>query len=51
VNNRSIPSMHAERKSTVCSHKHSFTPYPLLALTHRQTELETEKRINPGWAG
>jgi hypothetical protein len=28
VNNCSIPSMQAERKITVCSHKHSFTPYP-----------------------
>ncbi len=25
--NRSIPSMHAKRKITICSHKHSFTPY------------------------
>jgi hypothetical protein len=24
---------------------------PLLALTHGQTELQTEKQINPGWAG
>ena len=24
---------------------------PLLALTHGQTELRTEKQINPGWAG
>jgi hypothetical protein len=31
VNNRSIPSMHTERKITVCSHKHSFTPYPSLS--------------------
>jgi hypothetical protein len=23
--------MHAERKITVCSHKHSFTPYPSLS--------------------
>jgi hypothetical protein len=27
MNNCSIPSTHAERKITVCSHKHSFTPY------------------------
>ena len=31
MNNRSIPSMHAERKITVHSHKHSFTPYPSLS--------------------
>jgi hypothetical protein len=23
--------MHAERKITICSHKHSFTPYPSLS--------------------
>ncbi len=27
MSNHSIPSMHAERKITVHSHKHSFTPY------------------------
>jgi hypothetical protein len=27
----SIPSTHAERKITVCSHKHSFTPYSTLS--------------------
>ncbi len=35
--------MHAERKITVCSHKHSFTPYPSLSpywWTERQTETE-----------
>jgi hypothetical protein len=31
VNNRSIPSTHAERKITIRSHKHSFTPYPSLS--------------------
>ncbi len=31
VNNCSILSMHAERKITVRSHKHSFTPYPSLS--------------------
>ncbi len=30
VNNRSIPSTHAERKNTVHSHKHSFTLCPSL---------------------
>ncbi len=24
---------------------------PLLALTHRQTEKQTEEQINSGWAG
>ncbi len=24
---------------------------PLLALTHGQTESQTEEQINPGWAG
>ncbi len=50
MNNRSIPSMHAERKITVRSHKHSFTPYPSLS-PYGRTELWTEERINPGWAG
>ncbi len=31
MNNHSIPSMHTERKITICSHKHSFTPYPFLS--------------------
>jgi hypothetical protein len=31
VNNPIIPSMHAKRKFTVCSHKHSFTPFPSLS--------------------
>ncbi len=31
MNNRIIPSMHAEGKITVHSHKHSFTPYPSLS--------------------
>ncbi len=37
VYNCSIPSMHTERKITVCSHKHSFTPYPSLS-PYWQTE-------------
>jgi hypothetical protein len=37
VNNCSIPSTHAEKLITVCSHKHSFTPYPSLS-SDRQTE-------------
>ena len=31
ISNRSIPSTHTERKITVRSHKHSFTPYPSLS--------------------
>ncbi len=31
VNNHSIPSTHAERKITVRSYKHSFTPYSSLS--------------------
>jgi hypothetical protein len=44
VNNHSIPSMHAERKITVRSHKHSFTPYPSLSPyspTDRMADGET----------
>ncbi len=31
MNNQSIPNMHAERKITIRSHKHSFTSYPSLS--------------------
>ncbi len=44
MNNRSIPSTHAERKITIRSHKHSFTPYPSLSpysRTDRMTDRET----------
>jgi hypothetical protein len=41
-NNSSIPSTHAERKITVCSHKHSFTPYPSLS-PYRQTDGMTDR--------
>jgi hypothetical protein len=35
----SNPSMPAERKNTVCSHKHSFTPYPSFSIfTDRQKD-------------
>jgi hypothetical protein len=37
--------MHAERKNTHRSHKHSFTPYPSLG-PYSQTEWLTEKRIH-----
>jgi hypothetical protein len=45
VNNRSIPSTHAERKITVRSHKHSFTPYPSLG-PYRQTDRITDGGTN-----
>ncbi len=45
MNNRSIPSTHAERKITVCSHKHSFTPYPSLS-PYRQTDGMTDGETN-----
>ncbi len=47
MNNRSIPSMHAERKITVRSHKHSFTftPYPSLS-PYRQTDRQTDRERN-----
>ncbi len=49
-NNRSIPSMHAKRRITDLSVKHSFTLYPSLS-PYSQTESRTEERINPHWAG
>ncbi len=45
MNNRSIPSMHAERKITVRSHKHSFTPYPSLS-PYSQTDRITDRETN-----
>jgi hypothetical protein len=45
VNNCSIPSMHAERKITVCSHKHSFTPCPSLS-PYSPTDRVTDKETN-----
>jgi hypothetical protein len=45
VNNRSIPAMHAERKITVHSHKHSFTPYPSLS-PYSQTDGMTDGETN-----
>jgi hypothetical protein len=45
VNNCSIPSTHAERKITVRSHKHSFTPYPSLS-PYRQTDRITYRGKN-----
>ncbi len=37
--------MHAERKITICSHKHSFTPYPSLS-PYRQTDRITDRETN-----
>jgi hypothetical protein len=45
VNNRSIPSTHAEGKITVRSHKHSFTPYPSLS-PYSQTDRMTDREMN-----
>ncbi len=45
MNNRIIPSMHAERKITVCSHKHSFTPFPSLS-PYKQTDRITDRGTN-----
>ncbi len=45
MNNCSIPSMHAERKFTIHSHKHSFTPYPSLS-PNRQTDGMTDRGTN-----
>jgi hypothetical protein len=54
VNNPSIPSTHAERKITVRSHKHSFTPYPPLSPyspTDRMTDGETNTLAARGLGG
>ncbi len=51
MNNGSIPSTHAERKIPVCSHKHSFTPYPSLSLyscTDRMIDREKNTLAAPG---
>ncbi len=45
MNNPSIPSMYAERKITVNSHKHSFTPYSSLS-PYRQTDRMTDGEMN-----
>ncbi len=45
MNNRSIPSTHAERKITVRSHKHSFTPYPSLS-PYSRTDKMTDREMN-----
>jgi hypothetical protein len=51
MNNRSIPSMHAERQITDLFVKHSFTLYPSLS-SYGQTESLTEGQIHSlrvGW--
>ncbi len=50
MNNRSIPLMHPERKITVHSHKHSFTPYPSLS-PYSQTDRITDGETNTLAAG
>ncbi len=45
MNNCTIPSTHAERKITVRSHRHSFTPYPSLS-PYRQTDRITDGGTN-----
>ncbi len=45
MNNRSTPSTHAERKITVCSQKHSFTPYPSLS-PYSQMDRMTDRGMN-----
>ncbi len=45
LNDCSIPSMHAERKITICSHKHSFTPYPSLSPYSRMDRM-TDRGTN-----
>ncbi len=45
LNNCRIPSMHAERKIIVCSHKHSCTPYPFLS-PYSQTDRMTDRETN-----
>jgi hypothetical protein len=45
VNNHSIPSTNAERKITIRSHKHSFTPYPSLS-SYSQMDRITDGETN-----
>ena len=48
MNNHSIPSTHAERQITNLSVKLSFTHIPLLALTERITDRETNTLAGRG---
>jgi hypothetical protein len=45
VNNRSISSMHPERKITGRSHKHSFTLYPSIS-PYSRTDRTTDGGTN-----
>ncbi len=45
MNNRGIPSTQVERKIAVCSHKHSFTPYPSLS-PYSQIDGITDRETN-----
>ncbi len=45
MNNHIILSMHAERKITYHSHKHSFTPYPCLS-PYSQMDGSTDRGMN-----
>jgi hypothetical protein len=47
----SIPSMNAERKIAVRSHKQSLLHIPLLALTHGQNDGQRNKYTCCAWAG
>ncbi len=52
MDNCSIPSMHAKRKITIRSHKHSFTLYPSLSPyspTDRMTDGEQIHLLRVGW--
>ncbi len=51
MNNHSSPSMHAERKITNLSVKHSFTLIPLLAFTNRQNHGQRNEYTRCTWAG
>ncbi len=50
MNNRSIPSMHAERQITNLSVKHSFTLYPSLS-PYSQRGRMTDREMNTLAAG
>ncbi len=45
MNIRIIPSTHTKTKITICSHKHSFIPYPSLS-PYRQTDRMTDGGTN-----
>jgi hypothetical protein len=51
VNNRSIPSMHAEKKLPILLINTLLLHIPLLALTHRQNDGWRNKYTCCAWAG